>query len=249
MSDHDYQGPPHRGPIESWPDAEYDAVLQLLDRQIVAVDGRLVGKVDDVELTVDVDGSLVPTALMVGAPALLPRFGGTLGSWLVHRWDQIGAARADRSEPYIVEMALVDDVTSEVHLTEPREGLLRRRLPTAEGPARHRLGQLLEMVVRLPEEAPGPRTARVLDVRFASERPGTQQVSALVVGHGRPGATLGYDRKEEHGPWVLAVLMRWMLRHSVVVEVGPDVDIVWATGEIRVGTGATVRPLGPVSSG
>lgn len=240
---HDYQGPPHSGPIESWPDAEYDAVLHLLDRQIVAVDGRLVGKVDDVELTVDPDGSLVATALLVGQAALLPRFGGRLGKWLSERHDQIAVARADRSEPFVVEMDLVDDVTSEVHVTSPREGLLRRRTPAPEGPTRHRLGELLEMTVRLTDGAGRASTATVLDVRFSPGKSGAQHVSALVVGRGRPGATLGYDRKGDQGPWLVAAVVRRLLRHSRVVELGPEVDIVWANKEVRVGARAEIRSL------
>ncbi|HWJ81061.1 MAG TPA: hypothetical protein VNS55_02390 [Nocardioides sp.] len=238
----DYVRPPHPGPIESWPDAEYDAALHLLDRQIVAVDGRLVGKVDDVELTVDPDGSLVPTGLQVGAAALLPRFGGGLGSWLAERHEQIGCARADRTTPYVVDMALVDDVTSEVHVTQPREGLLRRRVPGLEEPTRHTLGQLLEMTVRMPPEVEGPAEATVLDVRI-SARDGTQRVSALVVGHGRPGSLLGYERSRDQGPWLIAAIVRRIHRHTRIVELGPDVDLVWETGEVRVGPGTVVHQL------
>lgn len=238
----DYQAPPHRGPLESWPDSEYDAALHLLDRQIVAVDGRLVGKVDDVELTVDADGSLVPTGLMVGAPALLPRIGSRLGPWLAERHEQMGVARADRSTPYLVDMSLVDEVSSEVHVAAPREGLLARRTPAPEGPTRHRLGDLLEMDVRMPSGATGSSKVHVLDVRIAPEN-GVQHVSALVVGPGRPGSLLGYDRRREQGPWIVAAVVRRLHRHARIVELGPDVDVVWATGEVRVGAGATIRPV------
>ena len=242
MSEADYQAPPHRGPLESWPDAEYDAALHLLDRQIVAVDGRLVGKVDDVELTVDPDGSLVPTGLMVGAPALLPRLGRRLGPWLAERHEQIGVARADRSTPYIVDMSMVDGVSSEVHVTAPREGLLARRTDGPEGPTRHRLGDLLAMEVRMPPDTAGSSKVHVLDVRIAPDD-GVQRVSALVVGPGRPGSLLGYDRRRDQGPWIVAAVVRRLHRHARIVELGRDVDIVWATGEIRVGPGAPIRPI------
>ena len=42
-----------------------DAVLHLLDRQVVDVDGRMVCKVDDLELTEFDDGVLGVTALLV----------------------------------------------------------------------------------------------------------------------------------------------------------------------------------------
>jgi sporulation protein YlmC with PRC-barrel domain len=54
--------------------------LQLLDRQIVDRDGRLGGKVDDVELTMPEDGGPpVVTALLTGPGALAQRLGGRLG--------------------------------------------------------------------------------------------------------------------------------------------------------------------------
>lgn len=61
---------------------------QLLDRQIVDRDGRLAGKVDDVELTLPDDpgdlgpgaaGRPVVTALLSGRQALARRLGGRLG--------------------------------------------------------------------------------------------------------------------------------------------------------------------------
>ncbi|MFI5908115.1 hypothetical protein [Dactylosporangium sp. NPDC051541] len=60
--------------------------FDLLDRQIVDLAGEAVGKVDDVELTVDVGehGERVPriTALLVGPQALGRRLGGRLGRWI-----------------------------------------------------------------------------------------------------------------------------------------------------------------------
>jgi len=55
---------------------------QLLDHQIVDRDGRLAGKVDDVELTLPEDrddGRPVVTALLSGRGALASRLGGPLG--------------------------------------------------------------------------------------------------------------------------------------------------------------------------
>ncbi len=245
-----YSAPSHRGPIRSWPDAEYDAALHLLDRQIVDVDGRLVGKVDDVELTED-DGALVPTALLVGAPALLPRFGGRLGRWLAERYEQLAPAEAARLQPGVIDLDLVDDVTSEVHLRVERAGLVRRRVEDhGPAPARRRLGRLLQLRVLLPggTTAGGPSGApamRVLDVHLTGnpDRPGRQQVAALVVGEGRSGSLLGYDRSDDQGPWLVATAVRWLHRRTRVVQLGPEVDIVWTAGEVRVGPGAEVRRL------
>ena len=61
-----------------------DAHLHLLDRQIVDKDGRLVGKVDDLELELPDDGGLpVVKAILCGPLALGPRIGGRLGVWFV----------------------------------------------------------------------------------------------------------------------------------------------------------------------
>lgn len=237
-----YQPPPHRGPTEPWPDTEYDAALHLLDRQIVDTDGRHVAKVSDVELTEDPDGGLVPTGLLVGTPALLPRFGGRLGDWLMERYVQSGAARADRGTPMVIDMDRVDDVTSEVRLDVERDGLLRRRADPAEGPVRRRLGTLLAMRVLLADDGVD---LHVLDAHLSAppDQPGRHRVVSLVVGHGRPGSLLGYDRRREQGPWLLATVVRHLHRHTRVVELGPEVVVDWERHEVRVGAGAEVRPL------
>ncbi|NYI99866.1 sporulation protein YlmC with PRC-barrel domain [Nocardioides thalensis] len=239
--EHGYQPPPHRGPTEPWPDTEYDAALHLLDRQVVDVDGRHVAKVSDVELTEDPDGGLVPTGLLVGTPALLPRFGGRLGAWLMERYVQSGTSRADRDVPLVIDMDRVDDVTSEVHLDVERDGLLRRRADPADAPVRRRLGTLLAMRV-VPADGD---VLHVLDAHLTAppDQPGRHRVVSLVVGHGRPGSLLGYDRRREQGPWLVATAVRHLHRHTRLVELGPEVAIDWEQGEVRVGAGAEVRPL------
>ena len=59
------------------------ARLDLLDRQLLDRDGNGCGNVDDVELTVDTDGSLWVTGLLTGPGQLVYRLGGRrLGRWL-----------------------------------------------------------------------------------------------------------------------------------------------------------------------
>lgn len=53
--------------------------FDLLDRQIVDFSGALIGKVDDIELTVDEQGVPHVAALLVGPQALGRRMGGRLG--------------------------------------------------------------------------------------------------------------------------------------------------------------------------
>lgn len=213
---------------------EYDAALHLLDRQIVDVDGLLVGKVDDVEIVEDADGSLVPTALLVGTASLLPR----VSTWLYHRWVRLAPQDAARVRPGVVEMDLVDEVGSEVRLTAPRDGLVRRRADTPPGPVRHKLSDLLAMTVELSVDraGDGPRELRVLDVRLAP-RPDAdgERVAALLVGRGRPGSYLGYERSPGRGPWLVSTVIRRLHRHSRLVELGPGVEIHWSVCRVRIG--------------
>ncbi|MFU8875971.1 hypothetical protein [Micromonospora sp. SL4-19] len=56
---------------------------QLLDRQIVDRDGRLVGRVDDIAFAVDADGFPYVDCLLTGPGALGERIGGRIGRILV----------------------------------------------------------------------------------------------------------------------------------------------------------------------
>ncbi|GAB2813434.1 PRC-barrel domain-containing protein [Lentzea nigeriaca] len=56
--------------------------FDLLDRQIVDLDGYLVGKVDDIEFGTAADGRPVVAAILVGHHALGRRIGGVLGRWM-----------------------------------------------------------------------------------------------------------------------------------------------------------------------
>lgn len=241
---HDYQPPPHRSPrFHGWPDVEYDAALHLLDRQVVDVAGRQVAKVDDLELTLDADGRLVPTGLLVGLPALLPRFGPRLGALLARTHAQVYDAH--RSRPDVIDLDLVQDVSSEVHLSVPRAaGLLRPREDVDPAPVRWRLGDLLGLPVAAPRETGIVARSRLLDVRLRPTGDGRRHVvGALVVGPGRPGALLGYDRHDHPAPWLVAHVVRWLHRHTRLVEVGPAVDIDRDAREVRIGREASCRPL------
>lgn len=239
-----YQPPAHAGPIADWPHVEYDASLHLLDRQIVDLDGQMVGKVDDVELTRDVDGAWVPTGLLVGAPALLRRFGGRLGPWLLDHYVDARAVHAGRGRPGVIELDVVDTVTSEVHLSVRREGVLEPRANEPAAVDHHaRLADVLGLPVAA-EEGVDAR-GRVLDVRLGptDEHPDRQQILALVVGPGRPGSLLGYDRRDQPGPVVLSKLVRWLHRHARVVLLGRGVELDLDARVVRVGREADVRPL------
>jgi hypothetical protein len=92
---------------------EYLLALQLLDRQIVARDGRLAGKVDDVEITAPDDGGPpVVTALLTGRGALADRLGGRLGRFAAVVSRRLAVTPGDR--PGRVPMTLVSEVGNHV---------------------------------------------------------------------------------------------------------------------------------------
>ena len=76
-----------------------DAVLHLLDRQVVDVNDRLVCKVDDVELTEYASVPLKVTGLLAGSAALVRRMSGGDGEWL-RNWLRLGVEQAHREQPF-----------------------------------------------------------------------------------------------------------------------------------------------------
>lgn len=212
-------------------ESPFDAVLHLLDRQVVDVDGLLVCKVDDLELQERQDGSLAVTGLLVGAPALLPRFSGRLGQSLLEWWRRLGIVQADRLESWRIELADVSEVESCVRLSVPRDGLLTRATDPTEGRTRP-MDLLLGMDVHCEGEALG----RVTDVRVERRGGGREPrfvCTHLVVGRGRPGSMLGYDRQQEMGPVLLGRVIRWMHRHTGQIAMSEVTDIDWSAGAIQ----------------
>jgi sporulation protein YlmC with PRC-barrel domain len=207
-----------------------DAVLHLLDRQVVDVAGLMVCKVDDVEVTEFDDGVLGVTALLAGPAALVPRYGDEgFGRVLRDFWHRLGLPQADRDDPYRIDLELVERLGSGVELNVPRHGVLVR-----QGQRARRLNELLQMPVR---DSDGVDLGRVLDVRLEREtsEPGERiRVTGLVVGRGRPGSYLGYDRRADMGPWLVSRIVRYLHRHSAYVALGDLDDLDWDTGVIRV---------------
>ena len=205
-----------------------DAVLHLLDRQVVDRDGLMVCKVDDVELTLTPDGRWEVTGLLAGPPALVPRFGGKLGEGLEERWRRLGLQQGDRLVPWRIPLALVDDLGSGVTVLAGREGLLRRQTDT---PPARRGG------TPPAQRRPAPRgvhdrrrAARTGPRREVARLDGATmrlEAQGLVIGRGRPGSYLGYDRDGKQGPWLLNRLVRWIHRHSGYVPMTDVVSVDW----------------------
>lgn len=97
----------------------FDLRLHLLDRQVVDADGRLVCKVDDLELQLDNEGRPYVTAIIVGPRAVGPRLGGRLGRWVT----AIAARISDRDVPPAIDFAEVTDIGSAVKVSRRRPEL------------------------------------------------------------------------------------------------------------------------------
>jgi hypothetical protein len=92
------------------------AALQLLDRQLVAHEGRFAGCCDDVELTAsDAGNELYATAIFSGPGALTYRLTARrLGRWLrrVHR----DVAATDNEDPTRIPFNVVTDLGPDINL-------------------------------------------------------------------------------------------------------------------------------------
>ena len=91
----------------------HDAVLRLLDHQIVGPDGALLGNVDDLELVSDDAGWLV-TGLMVGPAALSQRLPGPLGRWVYAVWRRLHPA--SDPTPVVLPLAHVTSIGSAIEV-------------------------------------------------------------------------------------------------------------------------------------
>jgi hypothetical protein len=98
-----------------------DAALQLLDHQLIDRDGRLAGKVDDLELTQRPDGRLVVTAILSGPGALGPRLPGVLRRSVLAVWRRLHDTTDPR--PARIPWSAVSDLGSAVKLSTARGDL------------------------------------------------------------------------------------------------------------------------------
>jgi sporulation protein YlmC with PRC-barrel domain len=214
------------GGSERMPDKltqQIDGALDLLDRQLLDADGRMLGKVDDVELT-QTDEGLAISALLTGPVALLHRLGGSLGNELATKYVQLRPSETNRSRPWRVPMSEIERVDSAVHLRVGREGSVIRDIET------FRLGALTGMAVFDPDDR---GVGQVLDARFGPTKGGQLVLQGLVIGHGQPGSLLGYDRRPGMGPWLIRRCVGWLHRHTRLVDV-EHVQILWNKEEVRL---------------
>jgi sporulation protein YlmC with PRC-barrel domain len=223
-----------------------DLQLHLLDRQVVDPAGRLVCKVDDLEL-VESGGRLLVTAILAGPRALGPRLGGRLGRGItgaaarlstgdIPRIDfgqvtDIGTVlRVARTVPEL-DLSAVDDWLAEQVIGRiPGAGPARPdppARPSATGPDKAggagtrgiRAGELLGAEVL---DSGGGRVGVVTDLRCVQDGPvrgamAVPRVTALLVSRRHTGSLLGYDRRSQQGPWLIRVIVRALHRHLIEV--------------------------------
>ena len=93
-----------------------DAGLELLDRQLVDVDGRMAGNVDDLRLTwPDGGGPPFVDAILSGPGALSRRIGGRLGRWIAGVHGRL--QDCDLEGPASVSFGVVRSIGSDIRLT------------------------------------------------------------------------------------------------------------------------------------
>jgi sporulation protein YlmC with PRC-barrel domain len=202
---------------------EVDGAFELLDRQLIDIEGRFLGKVDDVELT-QTDRGLTITALLTGQVALLHRLGGQLGNEMVAKYVLLRPSETNRSRPWRIPIENVDRLDSAVHLEVTRDESVIRDMET------FRLGTLTGMDVTEPDGQP---IGRVLDARFTPDSDGTLVMRHLVIGDGRPGTLLGYDRRPHMGPWILRKVVGAIHRHTRLVGTR-HLQVLWNKQEVRL---------------
>jgi hypothetical protein len=98
------------------------AGLDLLDRQIVDRDGKLAGKVDDLELSFPEDaGAPYVTTILSGPGALARRIGGRLGRWT----ESVFARLHPRTEPTPAHLSfgVVKKIGVHIELSVDRDDL------------------------------------------------------------------------------------------------------------------------------
>jgi hypothetical protein len=100
------------------------------------------------------------------------------------------------------------------------------------------------MEVLVTDGSEPDRFGTVIDARFSPGPNGRLVLVSLIVGHGRPGSLLGYDRRRAQGPWLLRKLVRRLHRHTALAEAA-HAEILWDRGEVHLDRRPTQPPGHP----
>jgi hypothetical protein len=104
-----------------------DAGLQLLDRQLVDVDGRMAGNVDDLHLAWPESGTGPPVvdAILAGPGALSGRIGGRIGTWVGNVHGRLQDCDVEGAPT--ISLGVVRSIESDIRLTVRRDQLGTQR--------------------------------------------------------------------------------------------------------------------------
>jgi sporulation protein YlmC with PRC-barrel domain len=224
------------------------AQLHLLDRQVIhAGDGRMVCKVDDLELALDEAGRPYVTAILTGPLALGPRIGGVVGR-LVTSTTELFRPEQDPG-PQRIPMRLVSDIGGAVTVGgDPQEAALehwaranliaplpgsgtrnghpdRRPAKIADQPDEARLS---DIIGRRVVDASGAVVGQVADVRLSQDGPMLSEVqhafavTGLIVAPRHTGRLFGYERCDK-GPALVRSVIR-LLHQGTCYATWPQVD-------------------------
>ena len=99
-----------------------DAGLELLDRQMIDINERMAGNVDDLELTFSPDGGAPSvTAILAGPGALARRIGGRIGNTIARIHERLQESGIEG--PARISFGTVTSVGSDVRLAVSRQDL------------------------------------------------------------------------------------------------------------------------------
>jgi hypothetical protein len=65
------------------------------------------------------------------------------------------------------------------------------------------------------------------------------RIDSLLVSRHHTGSALGYDRRKQHGPWLIRAIVRWLHRHmrvipwSMVADEGPPIRLSAPSAALR----------------
>jgi sporulation protein YlmC with PRC-barrel domain len=79
-----------------------------------------------------------------------------------------------------------------------------------------------DLIGRPVFESGGRQVGIVTDLRCVQDGPvrgsmAAPRVHSVIVSGRRTGSMLGYDRRDQQGPWLIRVIVRWLHRKSTIV--------------------------------
>jgi len=196
----------------------FHALRDVVDRQIMDHDSKMVGKVDDLRFERR-DTAMVMTEVLTGGIALGRRITGRLG----YVFETVVGTLTHRAEPTVVPVALMRRTRTNVELTVTRHELAawneQRAVPSrVEALDAADVFRLSDLVGAQVIDVTGAPLGRVGDARLASEAADTPfRLDGFIVGATEIGDRLGYGYQpggNARRPVPLSTLLKRIARHA-----------------------------------